>query len=183
MVIQIYLFYLFIYFFISLSFNPANLVCEGCKKRGKHAIFGKEPTVLVACDQNFPAVLCSEDEKPCVSVMRVEGGTMKEIRFAVWDLLDGIDVAEGSLILVGSVSDLDSQGVSGYSDELARTIRVLREKLGNHVQVVAMPPVLLGGVNSPRLVQNIIETEYWVGETGGGGVGKPLEEHEERGDG
>jgi hypothetical protein len=114
-------------------------------------------------------VLFSEDEKPCVSVMRVEGGTMKEIRFAVWDLLDGIDVAEGSLILVGSVSDLDSQGVSGYSDELARTIRVLREKLGNHVQVVVMPPVLLGGVNSPRLVQNIIETEYWVGETGGGG--------------
>jgi hypothetical protein len=60
---------------------------------------------------------------------------------------------------------LDSQGVSGYADELARTVRVHREKLGDHVQVVAMPPVLLGGggrggVNSPRLVRNLIETEY-----------------------
>ncbi len=106
---------------------------------------------------------------------------MKEIGFAVWDLLDGIELAEGSMILVGSVSDLDSQGVSGYSDELARTIRVLREKLGNHVQVVAMPPVLLGGVNSPRLVRNIIECEYWVERLEGGG--EPPEEHEGSGDG
>jgi hypothetical protein len=30
--------------------------------------------VLVACDQNFPAVLYSIDEKPCMAVMRVEGG-------------------------------------------------------------------------------------------------------------
>jgi hypothetical protein len=37
--------------------------------------------------------------------------------------------------------------------------------------VVVMPPVLLGGVNSPRLVRNIIETEYWVERLEGGGEG------------
>jgi hypothetical protein len=28
---------------MSLSFNPANMVCEGCKKRGKHSLVGKDP--------------------------------------------------------------------------------------------------------------------------------------------
>jgi len=127
--------------------------------------------VLVACDQNFPAVLFSEDKKPCISVMRIEDGTMREIGFAVWDLLDGISLPKGSLIMVGSVSDLNSQGVDGYADELARTMRVLREKLansGNNVQVVALPPVLLGGVNSERLVRHILEAEHWLERLEGG---------------
>ncbi len=38
--------------------------------------------------------------------MRVEFGTMKEIGFAVGDLLDGVELPEGSIVLVGSVSDL-----------------------------------------------------------------------------
>ncbi len=68
----------------------------------------------------------------------------------------------GSIILVGLVSDLDSQGVSGYSEELARTMRILSEKIGNSMQVAAIPPVMLGGVNSPRLVSAIIETKFWA---------------------
>ncbi len=40
-------------------------------------------------------------------------------------------------------------------------MRILSKKIGNSVQVVAIPPVLLGGVNSPRLVRAIIETEFW----------------------
>ena len=156
---------------ISLSFNPSNLVCEGCVNRGPHEIFGKdkEPIILVACDQNFPAVLYSTDDKSCVAVMRVEDGSMKEIGFAVWDLLDGVKILEGSLILVGSVSDLNSEGVAGYASELARTIRILTEKIGQGVQVAALPPVLLGGVNSERLTRNIIEAEYWLDRLEGGG--------------
>jgi hypothetical protein len=68
----------------------------------------------------------------------------------------------GSIALVGSVSDLDAQEVSGYSEELARTMRILSEKLGNNVLVVAIPPVLLGGVKSLRLVRTIIETKLWL---------------------
>ncbi len=65
----------------------------------------------------------------------------------------------------------------GYADELARTVRVPRERLGDHVQVVALPPVLLGGVNSPSLVRNLSETEYWV-ERVEGGEGEPVEAHQ-----
>ncbi len=65
----------------------------------------------------------------------------------------------------------------GYADELAYTVRVLGERLGDHVQVVALPPVLLGGVNSPSLVRNLIETEYWA-ERVEGGEGEPAEAHQ-----
>jgi hypothetical protein len=32
---------------MSLSVNSANMVCEGCAKRGKHSLIGKEPMILV----------------------------------------------------------------------------------------------------------------------------------------
>jgi hypothetical protein len=57
-----------------LSFNPANMVCEGCAKRGKHSRIEKELMILVATDQNFPATLYSTDEKACIAVMRVSTG-------------------------------------------------------------------------------------------------------------
>ncbi len=63
---------------------------------------------------------------------------------------------------------LYAQGVSGYSEELGRTIRILREKLGPHVKVTAAPPVLIGGVNSERLVRAIIEAESWLEGLEGG---------------
>jgi len=38
---------------MSLSFNLANMVCEGCAIRGKHSLTGKEPMILVATDQSW----------------------------------------------------------------------------------------------------------------------------------
>jgi hypothetical protein len=56
---------------ISCSFNLADLMCEGCKGRGKHAVVGAEngePVVLVITDQNFPPVLYSGDGGACIGV-------------------------------------------------------------------------------------------------------------------
>jgi hypothetical protein len=159
---------------ISCSFDPSNMFCTGCKTRGPHSVVGSEegdPVVLVFTDQNFPAVLFSQDERACIGVVRVEGGTIKEIGFVIGDMLDGITVPKGSAILVGSVSDLGRQGLVGYSDELTRTLRIVKDKLGKEVQMAAIPPVLLGGVNSYRLLRNIVEAEQWAEMLiGGGGV-------------
>jgi hypothetical protein len=159
---------------ISCSFDPGNLFCTGCKARGPHSVVGSEdsdPVCLVFTDQNFPAVLFSQDERPCIGVVRVEGGTIKEIGFVIGDMLDGITVPKGSAILVGSVSDLGRQGLVGYADELTRTLRIVKDKLGKEVQMAAIPPVLLGGVNSYRLLRNIVEAEQWAENLiGGGGV-------------
>jgi hypothetical protein len=71
---------------ISLSFNPANLWCVGCKAKGGHSVVGAvdgEPVVLVASDQNFPPVLFSGDKGACIGIMRIEFWTVKELGFAV----------------------------------------------------------------------------------------------------
>ena len=81
--------------FISCSFDPGNLFCMGCKARGPHSEVGSEegdPVVLVFTNQNFPAVLFSLDERACIGVVRVEGGTIKEIGFVIGDMLDDIMV-------------------------------------------------------------------------------------------
>ncbi len=73
-----------------------------------------------------------------------------------------------SVILVGSVSDLARQGVSGDTEELTRTIRILREKQerqGVKVQVSALPPVLL----APWWSQQLQPVEKYRGDRGMGG--------------
>jgi hypothetical protein len=101
----------------------------------------------------------SEDREHCIGVVRAEHGSIREIGFMVTDMLDGVALAPGSVILVGSVSDLAKQGVSGYTEELARTVRILREEQGPNVQVDILPPVLLGGVDSFNLLRGIVEVE------------------------
>jgi hypothetical protein len=156
---------------ITLSFNPANMRCNGCKARGQHSVIGSDdgkPVVLVACDQNFPPVLFSEDDGACIGILRMEYGSVKELGFAVGDMLHGVSLPQGSVILVGSTSDLAQQGIVGYTDELARTLRILKEKLGGRVEVVALPPVPLGGINSFSTLRGVVEVEHWAERLEGG---------------
>ena len=103
-----------------------------------------------------------------MGIMRIEFGTAKELGFAVADLLHGISLPAGSVIMVGSTSDLNRQGIGGYTDELARSLRVLKDKQGGRVKVVALPPVLLGGINSFRLLRLVVEVEHWAERLEGG---------------
>jgi hypothetical protein len=156
---------------ITTSFNPANMKCSGCPVRGVHSVVGREDgkqVVIVASDQNFPPVLYSKDGEACVAIIRIEFGTAKELGFAVGDLLHGISLPAGSVILVGSTSDLGRQGIVGYTDELARSLRILKEKQGKKVQVVALPPVPLGRINSFTVLRLVVEAEHWAEKLEGG---------------
>jgi hypothetical protein len=126
---------------------------------------------MAVTDQNFPAVMFSRDSRSCIAVVRVEDGTTKEIGFLIGDMLDGIEMPRGSVILIGSVSDLGRQGLVGYTEEMARTLRNVKIRLGPNVQLAVVPPILLGGLNSYRLLRNVVEAEYWAEHLiGGGGV-------------
>jgi hypothetical protein len=158
--------------FISASFDPSIMMCTGCKSRGPHSVAGNkngEPVViLVVTDQTFPAVMYSADEGQCIGVVRLEDGSIKDSGFLVGDMLDGIALPRGSTILDGSVTDLSRQGLVGYAEEVMRTIRIAKDKVGANVQVVACPPILLGGINSYRLLRNVAEAEYWAEHMRGG---------------
>ncbi len=52
---------------VSMSFNPADMICSNCLERGRDG----GPVVFVGTDQHFPAVLPSLDKESCISC---EGG-------------------------------------------------------------------------------------------------------------
>jgi hypothetical protein len=108
-------------------------------------------------------------KKAWIAVLRAEDATIKEIGFMPGDLLDGIALPRGSVVLVSSVSDLGRQGLVVYCEDLAKTIRIAKEKQGKGAQVVALPPVLLGGLNSYRLLRNVVEAKLWAKRLEGGG--------------
>jgi hypothetical protein len=109
-----------------------------------------------------PLVLHSDNADACIGILRIEYGTVKELGFAVADMLHGISLPAGSVIFVGSPSDFGRQGIVGYIDELAWTLRSLKDKQGGKVNVVALPLVLLGGINSFTILRVVVEAEHWA---------------------
>ncbi len=54
---------------VSMSFNPADMICSNCAERGRHSVLNSSdggPVVFVGTDQHFPAVLPSMDKNSCM---------------------------------------------------------------------------------------------------------------------
>jgi hypothetical protein len=149
---------------ISLSFDPVSMRCGNCRK-GSHSVVrarGGGGVVFVACDQNFPALIPSKGEENCVSVVRVEDGSLKEISFILGDLLEGIELPEGSVVLIGSIAALHRDGLVAYAEDLARSIRILSENFGGRVTISPLVPIPLGGIANESLVKSIAEVDAWI---------------------
>jgi hypothetical protein len=99
---------------VSCSFEPKDMTCSNCVERGRHTVLNGNdggPVVFVGIDQNFPAVLPSLDQDSCVSIIRVEDGTVREITWAVIDILSNIRLPDKTTILLGSMSSLAVRGI------------------------------------------------------------------------
>ncbi len=53
----------------------------------------------------------------------IEGGWLHEIGDAFLELMDELTLPEGSVILLGSLSDLMNQGSAGHAKALCREVR------------------------------------------------------------
>jgi hypothetical protein len=93
--------------------------------------------------------------------VRVEDGGLRDIAWTIIDLLSGINLPTRSTILIGSSSSIAAKGVQTYGEDMAWSIRVIREKLGDGVSVSAVVPIFVNGVNNPSLVRGVAEAECW----------------------
>jgi hypothetical protein len=107
----------------SMSFNPVSWMCTACPR--SHSVFEVKSggggraggrTVIVLCDQNFPAVLASV-ENHCLTIMRLD--TFEELIDLFLKISKNVTVPEGTVILVGSISLLARVGVHGVPLTLA----------------------------------------------------------------
>ncbi len=116
----------------SASFARQDFTCLSClsghkllpKRRNlpQWEGFGK---LIILTDQNFGAVLPMEGNK-CPIVVRVGGGGwLHEIGDAFLEFMDEHTLPEGSVILLGSLSDLMNQGSAGLAKALCREVRRL----------------------------------------------------------
>ncbi len=117
---------------VSCSFEPGSMMCSNCENRGKHSVlnsYAGGPVVFIGTDKHFPAVLPSLDLGSCVSIVREDGG-LRDIAWTIIDILSGINLPPRSTILIGSSSSIAAKGIQTYREDMAWSIRVLREKLG-----------------------------------------------------
>jgi hypothetical protein len=99
---------------ISLSFDPRNFMCLGCKT--SHRIGDRGPITVCFSDQNFIPFLMDK-EGGCIAVVRLDNATLSELVELSFEIFENFPLPPGSVVLFGSASFLFRAGVSVYARE------------------------------------------------------------------
>jgi hypothetical protein len=118
--------------------------------------------VFRGTDQHFPAVLPNLDQDSCVNIVRVEGGNLREIAWALIDILSIVPLPAKSMILIGSVSHIAAKGVQSFGEDLVKSLRQLSEKLPENLSFSVLVPALVNGINSQRVARYMAGVECWI---------------------
>ncbi len=122
------------------------------------------PAAVVAADPCFPASLAAPALGACIAMVRVEDGSLAEIRNTLRDLLRAYtppsgSLPSGSVILTGSISHLARVGVARYAEDLARHIAALETDFGSAVSVVPYVLVMPAAVHTPALIADLFDLD------------------------
>jgi hypothetical protein len=112
----------------------------------------------------------------CLKIIRIENGRLFELARAFVDLMTGVNVPVGSLVLISSASHLADIGVAAYAEELTRCIRFLLQSFSNRIDVKHGVSVLLDGCNSGRLIRSLAELNAWLSANGQAGSSASYQE-------
>jgi hypothetical protein len=150
---------------ISYSFDPREFSCKACEI--DHNVLGgqgpgAERIVFVLADQCFPPVIGSTNGTNCIKIIRIEYGKLCELARAFVDLMTGVKLPVGSLILVSSASQLAEIGVAAYAEETVRCIRFLLNAFQNRVDVKHRVFITLGGIESASVIRAVAELDAWL---------------------
>ena len=94
-------------------------------------------------------------------MVRVEEGSLREITLALADSIGQTALVTGTVFLLGSVSQLVNVGVAQYASDWVRSRWWLRERFGEGIMVVPLPPVPVGGVSGRHVVRAILDSLHW----------------------
>ena len=152
---------------VSLSFNPTTLECKNCSTN-RHMVFdqggvegGGAARVFVLSDQNFPPVLPTVSGG-CISVVRVENGSLWELATTFISLAAKGTVTVGSIVILSSATHLSDVGTAGYAEDLVRAARHLHSTFQGKICVRLGCPLLLNGTNDPALIRSVFEISSWI---------------------
>jgi hypothetical protein len=149
----------------SLSFNPVTWECSQCPK--KHKVFdqgggGKcSVPVIILSDQNFPGVLPMVSGN-CLSIIRLEQGKIDELGDLLIKILPKGGLPRGTVIVVGSLSQLQKENVSGYATACVKIVKRFDSFFKKTVKTVPFVPPPMGGCDNPRMGKDILDLCHWL---------------------
>jgi hypothetical protein len=147
---------------ITCSFNPRTGFCYTCSGEPHRAMQGRggEAVAFVLADQSFPANVPAVDEGECLRIVRVEDGSVQELTTAFLELVKRRMVKPGSLVMLGSLTQLARVGTAFYISEWCKgRDRILRD-LGD-VLVVPWLPLLSEAAVGRHVVRCVAEFLDW----------------------
>jgi hypothetical protein len=152
----------------STSFSRSDWICMSCdidhkllpKKLNKQQ-WTRGRKLVILTDQNFPAALPSLDRK-CPAVILVEGGLLSELGDFFYSLLKDFTLPESSVLMIGSLTHLMEEGLTGYAKSLGTEIRRFTKLFCFTVYVIPFIPPPFCGTNDPDLVLNMVHITTWL---------------------
>jgi hypothetical protein len=147
----------------------ADWKCIGCshpvnraafKLRGSADPSNKTQAVILA-DQAVPVILPACTELLCFKILIIENGSLRELADEFLKQLGNRRVPHGSCVLIFSASYLAEAGTVAYAEELLGARVMIQDSVGKSTKVLPLPPVLLGGCDSPHIITALYEILAW----------------------
>jgi hypothetical protein len=105
----------------------------------------------------IPAV----DGGECLRILRVEDGNMSELTSELLLILKRHMVVPGTVVMLGSMTQLAKYGTAWYAGEWIKARNVLKRDLGE-VLVVPVLPLVSREVENTTMVRSLMEFLHWV---------------------
>ena len=140
---------------ISISFDPATLTCLVCEK--PHNIID-DSLVVVVCDQNFVPVV--KGTSTCLPVIRMEDASLQDLFKLTLEVFDKKNIPIGTHFVVGSASQLTTEGTTLYTLELQKFMANISARWKN-ATVSCLPPIISADCGG-TVYRQIIELNSWL---------------------
>jgi hypothetical protein len=119
------------------------------------------PTNVILADQSVLAALPAAGEQQCIRILIVENGKLRELADLFLEKVGNRRVPPGTVVMLFSAAYLAETGIVNYCEELVSCIELIKSKIGKETIVVPLPPMLLGGSDSPALIHSTFELITW----------------------
>ena len=148
---------------ISLTFDPATLVCVTCKTEHNIIPTDGRPLAIVVSDQNFVTKIGSAEDNSCIPVVRLENATLSELVDLSLEIFHNVSIKAGSIFIIGSGSFLFRGGASAYANEWLKCLKRFSARW-DQVHICPLIPILSEDCPG-SLSRDLIELATWLAKS------------------
>ena len=96
-------------------------------------------------------------------IVRVEDGSLQEVIHALADAIGTRKLGNGTVVALGSISHLADVGSAQYITDWVRSRNWLKVRLGEHIVVIPLIPILPNGWDGhcQGTVRALLEVMHW----------------------